>query len=106
MSGKKYRKAEYIQRPVCFVNVTVVKGCRQKKPQYIYRHYPNWGWPPSLAPYFWQMYFWHGVDHVDLPPSPIIFDKNHEILGFETCILYNPDYFIIYLQLYTDWNLR
>ena len=65
-----------------------------KKKQYIYRHYPNWGWPPSLLPYFWQIYFWHSVDHVDLPPSPRIFDKNHEILGFETYILYYPYYFL------------
>merc|ERR1712002_182346 len=34
------------------------------------------------------------VDHVDLPPSPRIFDKNHEILGFETYILYYPYYFL------------
>ena len=27
------------------------------------------------------------VDHVDLPPSPRIFDKNNEILGCETYIL-------------------
>ena len=39
---------------------------------------------------FWKnqvtlsLYFWKSVDHVDLPPSPRIFDKNHEILGFET----------------------
>ena len=65
-----------------------------KKKQYIYRHYPNWGWPPSLLPYFWQIYFWHSVDHVDLPPSPRIFDKNHEILGFEIYIVYYPYYFL------------
>ena len=46
------------------------------------------------------------VDHVDLPPSPRIFDKNHEILGFETYILYYPYYFITYIQLHTDWNLH
>ena len=34
-------------------------------------------------PYFWQIYPWQRVDHVDLPTSPRIFDKNHEILGFE-----------------------
>ena len=34
------------------------------------------------------------VDHVDLPPSPRIFDKNHEILGFETYILCYPCYFL------------
>ena len=49
---------------------------------------------PSLLPYFWQIYFWQSVAHVDLPPSPRIFDKNHEILGFETCILYYPHYFL------------
>ena len=27
---------------------------------------------------------------VDPPPFPRIFDKNHEILGFETYILYYP----------------
>ena len=62
--------------------------------QYICRHYPNWGWPPSLPSYFWQIHFWHSVDHVDLPPSPRIFDKNHEILGFKTYILYYPYYFL------------
>ncbi len=62
--------------------------------QYIYRHYPNWGWPPSLPPYFWQIYFWQSVDYVDLPPSPRIFDKNHEILGCETYIHYYPYYFL------------
>ena len=30
---------------------------------------------PSLLPYFWQIYFWQSVDHVDLPPSPGIFDE-------------------------------
>ena len=76
------------------VGILDSKGCRQKKKQYIYRHCPNWWWPPSLLPYFWQIYFWQSVDHVDLPPSPRIFDKNHEILGFETCILYYPHYFL------------
>ena len=63
-------------------------GVPSEKTQYIYRHYPNWGWPPSLPPYFWQIYFWQSVDHVDLPPSPRIFDKKHEILGCETYIHY------------------
>ena len=71
-----------------------VRGAVKKKKQYIYRHCPNWWWPPSLLPYFWQIYFWQSVAHVDLPPSPRIFDKNHEILGFETCILYYPHYFL------------
>ena len=44
--------------------------------------------PPIL--FFWQIYFWQSVDHVDLPASPSILDKNHEILGFETYILYYP----------------
>ena len=76
-----------------------IRGNVQKKKQYIYRHYPNWGWPPSLLPYFWQIYFWHSVDHVDLPPSPRIFDKNHEILGFETYIatIHSPQNFGISL---------
>ena len=65
-----------------------------KKKQYICGHYPNLGWPPSLLPYFWQIYFWQSVDHVDLPPSPRIFDKNHEILGFETYNLNYPYYFL------------
>ena len=58
---------------------------------------------------------------VDLPPSypifdkfifdkvfimltslPRNFDKNHEILGFETYILYYPFYFLPH----TDWNLH
>ena len=30
---------------------------------------------------------------VNLPPSPRIFYKNHEILGFETYSLNNPYYF-------------
>ena len=71
-----------------------IRGAIKKKTQYIYRHCPNWWWPPSLLPYFWQIYFWQSVDHVDLPPSPRIFDKNHEILGFETCILFYPHYFL------------
>ena len=66
---------------------------KQKK-QYIYRHCPNWWWPPSLLPYFWQIYFWQTLDHVDLPPSPRNFDKNHEILGFEIYIVYYPYYFL------------
>ena len=49
---------------------------------------------PSLLSYFWQIHFRHSVDYVDLPPSPRIFDKNHELLGFETCILYYPHYFL------------
>ena len=61
-----------------------LRGNVIKNKQYIYRHYSNWGWPPSLLPYFWQIYFWQRVDPVDLPPSPRIFDRNHEILGFET----------------------
>ena len=40
--------------------------------------------PPTL---FLQIYFWQSDDHVDLPPSLRIFDKNQEILGFETYIL-------------------
>ena len=63
-------------------------GVTSKKKQYICWHYPNWGGPPSLLPYFWQIYFWHIVDHVDLPPSPRIFDKNHKILGFKTLRLF------------------
>ena len=34
------------------------------------------------------------LDHVDLPPSPRNFDKNHEILGFEIYIVYYPYYFL------------
>ena len=49
---------------------------------------------PSLLPKFWQIYFWQSVDHVDLPPSPRNFDKNHEILGFEIYIVYYPFYFL------------
>ena len=49
---------------------------------------------PFLLPYFWQIYFWQSVDHVDLPPSPRIFDIDHEILGFETYNLYYPYYFL------------
>ena len=50
--------------------------------QYIYRHYPNWGWPHSLLPYFWQINFWQCVDQVNLPPSTWIFDKTmqHKIM--------------------------
>ena len=66
----------------------------KKNKQYIYRHCPNWWWPPSLLPYFWQIYFWQTLDHVDLPPSPRNFDKNHEILGFEIYIVYYPYYFL------------
>ena len=47
-----------------------------------------------LLPYFWQIYFWQSIDGVDLPPSPRIFDKNLEILGFEIYILYYPYYFL------------
>ena len=61
----------------------IFKGCRKKQTNSIFRHYPNWGWPPSLPPYFRQIYFWQSVDHVDLPPSPRIFDKNRDILDFE-----------------------
>ena len=43
---------------------------------------------------FWQIYFWHSIDHVDLPPSPRIFDKDHEALGLETYNLYYPYYFL------------
>ena len=77
-----------------FKNQNCVRGAVQKTPQYIYRHYPYWGCPPSLPPYFWQLYFWQSVDHVDLPPSLRIFDKNHEILGCETYIHYYPYYFL------------
>ena len=69
-------------------------GVTSKKKQYIYRHCPNWWWPPSLLPYFWQIYFWQTLDHVDLPPSPRNFDRNHEILGFEIYIVYHPCYFL------------
>ena len=65
-----------------------VRGNVQKKKQYICWHFPNWSGPPSLLPYFWQIYFWHIVDHVDLPPSPRIFDKNHKILGFKTLMFF------------------
>ena len=47
--------------------------------------------PPTL---FLTNLFWQSVDHVDLPPSPRIFDKNREILGFETYNLYYPYYFL------------
>ena len=66
----------------------------KKKQQYILRHYPNWGGPPFRPPYFLPIYFWHRVDHVDPPSPPRIFDKNHEILGFETYIHYYPYYFL------------
>ena len=65
-----------------------VRGNVKKKKQYICWHCPNWSGPPSLLPYFWQIYFWHIVDHVDLPPSPRIFDKNHKILGFKTLMFF------------------
>ena len=41
-----------------------------------------------------QIYFWHSADHVDLPPSPRIFDNHHKILGCETYIHYYPYYFL------------
>ena len=66
----------------------IVLGVTSKKKQYICWHCPNWSGPPSLLPYFWQIYFWHIVDHVDLPPSPRIFDKNHKILGFKTLMFF------------------
>ena len=69
-------------------------GVTSKKKQYICWHCPNWGGPPSLLPYFWQIYFWQSIDHFDLPPSTRIFDKYHEILGFETYIFYYPFYFL------------
>ena len=49
---------------------------------------------PLPPPYFWQIYFWQSVDHVDLPPSPRIFDKIYEIFSCETCIHYYPYYFL------------
>ena len=70
--------------------------------QYIYRHYPNWGWPPSLPPYFWQIIFWQCVHHVDLPPSQWIFDKNHPLLAFKitSCTLHSYIY-VQYCKHYT-----
>ena len=41
---------------------------------------------PSLLPYFWQIYFQHSVDQVDLPPL--------KSSGFETYILNYPSYFL------------
>ena len=35
-----------------------LRGAVQKQTNSIFT-YPNWGWPPSLPPYFWQIYFWH-----------------------------------------------
>ena len=38
--------------------------------------------------------FLHSFDHVNIPPFPRIFDKNREILGFETSIAYYPYYIL------------
>ena len=67
------------QRKLCHQEITI-RGNVKKKKQYICWHCPNWGGPPSLLPYFWQIYFWQSVDHVDLPPSPRILDKNKKNL--------------------------
>ena len=85
----------------------MVRGNVQKKKQYIYRHYPNWGWPPSLPPYFWQIIFWQCVHHVDLPPSQWIFDKNHPLLGFKitSCTLHSYIY-ILYCKHYTKGSKK
>ena len=45
------------------------KGCRQKQTNSIFKDIIQIEVdPPSLPPYFWQIYFWQSVDHVDLPP--------------------------------------
>ena len=64
------------------LNVKIKLGVTSKKTVYL-KTLSRLRLTPTLLPYFW-----HCVDYVDLPPSPKIFDKNHEMLGFETYILY------------------
>ena len=73
LSASQFSGLKNVRKFVYFLRVAV------KKKQTVYSKTLL-----RLTPYFWQIYFWHCVDHVDLPPSPRIFDKNHEILGFET----------------------
>ena len=67
-----------------------IKGYRQNLPSKFIQIEVD---PPPSHPIF-DKFIFDTVDHVDLPLSLRIFDKNHEILAFENYVLYYPHYFL------------
>ena len=59
------------------------EGCRQNSPSIFKDIIQIEVDPPPSHPIFDKFIFDKMFYHVDLPPFPRIFDKNHDILGFE-----------------------